>query len=138
MLRLLHEVRDAAALECAAYNWSDLRGMTKVDSDQACALAHDLFLCSAAAVLDEAGDARFADALPEISPAVLISAEVKTFAEELKHLRSTASPGAGSSATRWTTFRSTTSRAPRTSAFAVGPCGTAASLPRRPTSSGAR
>jgi hypothetical protein len=86
MLRLLHEVRDAATLECAAYDWSALRGMTEADSDQACALAHDLVLCSAAAVLDEAGDARFADALPEISPAVLVSAEVKTFAEELKQL----------------------------------------------------
>jgi hypothetical protein len=86
MLRLLHEIRDAASLECVAYNWSDLRGMTKVDSDQACALAHDLFLCSAAAVLDEAGDARFVEALPEISPTVLVSAEVKKFAEELKHL----------------------------------------------------
>lgn len=86
MLRLLHEVRDAASLECVKYNWSDLRGMTRADSDQACALAHDLFLCSAAAVLDEAGDVRFADALPEISPAVLVSAEVKTFVEELKHL----------------------------------------------------
>lgn len=67
----------------ARYDWRSGGGICLEDFEAARELAHDIFLCSAAAVLAEAGHPRYAEKWSGISPVVLLSDELNAFVDQL-------------------------------------------------------
>lgn len=79
----LRTISIPSQIEFATYDWRAGGGVSLEDFDAASDLAYDIFICSAAAVLAEAGHPQYADEVSGISPAVLLSDELNGFVDRM-------------------------------------------------------